>query len=300
MAAWALDGTLGILLILLAVAVLHAPTLYTSVMLFIGFGLLVTLTWARLGVPDLALAEAAIGAGLMGFLLLGALSQMRPEHRHRVRMLRAVPALLLALAILALLWRVVRPLEHATPLLPDLVAENLGASGVSHPVTAVLLNFRAWDTLLELLVVCFALLGTRQLRLATPRPATPWPLLYSWSQWLAPLTLLVGGYLLWRGASAPGGAFQAGALWAAGAVFLRLNGLLPSFHWQRWLSRTLVLVGLCFFVSFAVATALLGDGWLSYPGSPKRWIMAVEITATVSIATSLTLLVSGEPSELRS
>src|SRR5690606_2721106 len=111
--------------------------------------------------------------------------------------------------------------------LPELVAKHLGNSGVAHPVTAVLLNFRAWDTLLELVVVLLAVLGVRQLQLASVKPAKPWPLLLAWGRWLAPLAVLLGGYLLWRGASAPGGAFQAGALWAAAAVMLRLNGLLP-------------------------------------------------------------------------
>ena len=35
----------------------------------------------------------------------------------------------------------------------------MAQSGVDHPVTAVLLNFRAWDTLLELAVLLLALLG---------------------------------------------------------------------------------------------------------------------------------------------
>ena len=33
------------------------------------------------------------------------------------------------------------------------VAANMGESGVSHPVTAVLLNYRGYDTLLEIAVL---------------------------------------------------------------------------------------------------------------------------------------------------
>jgi uncharacterized MnhB-related membrane protein len=40
--------------------------------LFIIFGLLMSLAWARLAAPDIGLAEAAIGAGLTGALLLDA------------------------------------------------------------------------------------------------------------------------------------------------------------------------------------------------------------------------------------
>ncbi len=45
--------------------------------LFIVFGLLMTLAWARLAAADIALAEAAIGAGLTGALLLDAIGVLR-------------------------------------------------------------------------------------------------------------------------------------------------------------------------------------------------------------------------------
>lgn len=38
--------------------------------------------------------------------------------------------------------------------LPTLVEKNLAQSGVEHPVTAVLLNFRGYDTLLEAPCCC--------------------------------------------------------------------------------------------------------------------------------------------------
>ena len=56
---------------------LAAPTLQRAVVLFIVFGLLMTLAWARLAAPDIALAEAGIGAGLTGALLLDALGALR-------------------------------------------------------------------------------------------------------------------------------------------------------------------------------------------------------------------------------
>jgi uncharacterized MnhB-related membrane protein len=46
------------------------------VVLFVAFGLLMALCWMRLGAPDVALAEAAIGAGLTGALLMSALARL--------------------------------------------------------------------------------------------------------------------------------------------------------------------------------------------------------------------------------
>jgi uncharacterized MnhB-related membrane protein len=44
------------------------------------FGLLMALTWVRLDAPDIALAEAAIGAGLTGALLLDTIGYLRRNH----------------------------------------------------------------------------------------------------------------------------------------------------------------------------------------------------------------------------
>ena len=53
--------------------------LFRAIVLFIAFGLLMSLAWVRLGAPDVALAEAAIGAGLTGALLLSALARLKAQ-----------------------------------------------------------------------------------------------------------------------------------------------------------------------------------------------------------------------------
>ncbi len=64
-----------------AVRALTATDLFKSTVLFIAFGLLMALAWARLAAPDIALAEAAIGAGLTGVLLLDAVGHLRARRR---------------------------------------------------------------------------------------------------------------------------------------------------------------------------------------------------------------------------
>ena len=59
-------------LIGLAIAALASREPRRGVIFFIVFGLLLALVWSRLRAPDLALAEAAIGAGLAGALMLAA------------------------------------------------------------------------------------------------------------------------------------------------------------------------------------------------------------------------------------
>lgn len=52
---------------------LTSRSLFRSIVLFIAYGLFLALAWVRLDAPDLAMAEAAIGAGITGVLLLEAL-----------------------------------------------------------------------------------------------------------------------------------------------------------------------------------------------------------------------------------
>jgi|SRR6056297_3418759 len=77
MTEWLLDGLLVFALLVTAVATLWSRDLFRAVVIFIAFGLLMALAWVRLRAPDLALAEAAIGAGLTGVLLLDAVRHLK-------------------------------------------------------------------------------------------------------------------------------------------------------------------------------------------------------------------------------
>ena len=70
------DVLLAVALPLLTWRTLAARELFTSVVLFIALGLLLSLAYLRLAAPDVALAEAAIGAGVTSALLLDTLARI--------------------------------------------------------------------------------------------------------------------------------------------------------------------------------------------------------------------------------
>jgi len=76
-ASIAFDGLLAAILLVLAWRLLRSPDLFKAVVLFISFGLVMSLAWVRLKAVDIALAEAAIGAGITGALFLTALGRLR-------------------------------------------------------------------------------------------------------------------------------------------------------------------------------------------------------------------------------
>jgi uncharacterized MnhB-related membrane protein len=78
---WWVDGLLGLMMLWLAWQALSAADLLRAVAMFVTFGLLVAIAWIRLGAPDVAIAEAAIGAGLTGALLLITIRRMEDQRR---------------------------------------------------------------------------------------------------------------------------------------------------------------------------------------------------------------------------
>jgi energy-converting hydrogenase B subunit D len=71
----ALDLLLAAAIVAVAWRALTVEAPFVGVVLFINFGFLMALAWTRLAAPDIALAEAAIGAGLTGALLLDAVTR---------------------------------------------------------------------------------------------------------------------------------------------------------------------------------------------------------------------------------
>lgn len=215
--------------------------------------------------------------------------------KHAARLLIVV----LAAALAAALGAAMLELPEFAVRLPDAVTAKLDASGVSHPVTAVLLNFRGYDTLLEVGVLLLALFGVLALARPTPQaaPAPGHPVLQTFARVLVPLMVLVAGYLLWAGAHRPGGAFQAGAVLAAAGVLLGLAGLLPPWATPNRMLRAGLALGFAVFLAVAVA-GLAQGALLEYPpAAAGALILLVEAGLTLSIGlvlASLYLASAGE------
>jgi len=203
---------------------------------------------------------------------------------------------LLALAV-ALVLVLPDPSAEAVGLAAA-VDEAMPESGVGHPVTAVLLNFRGYDTLLEMLVLLLALIGVRSLGELPPLEAAPpaSPVLTELLRFLTPLLLLVAVYLLWRGSDGPGGAFQAGAvLGAAGVLWLLAERPAAQAPTELPLRPVLVL-GVAAFVLVGLYGTATEGAFLAYPGDAAGGlIFAIEAVASVSIAATLIVLFIGAP-----
>jgi len=286
-----LDGLLALILVALAGYLLRVPDLFRAGIAFIVFGLLMAAAWLRLEAPDLALAEAAIGAGITGALYLNTLAGMG-EHPEETG--PAAPGAGLLSGILALGLGGTMALIAGNLVLSGAgTTAPLGGTGkLTNPVTAVLLDVRAYDTLLETAVLVEALIGIWVLGRAPEgsREGVPPPL-----RWLvgilAPLMILVAGVLLWQGTTGTGGAFQSAAVLAAAGILARLSGLqVPLLEHPR-AQAGLASLGTGVFLAIGLAVMAAGGAFLEYP---PAWqgplVLTIEALAAVSIAVVLVLL----------
>ena len=223
----ALDVGLALLVFAVAAWTVFAPGAFAATVGYVVYGLLLSLVWIRLFAVDVALTEAAIGSGVTGVLLIGAAARLRGAKTTTVeesltgltRLLAAFVCLLVAAALAG----VVLLLPDQGPTLAPQAMLRLPETGLGNPVTAVLIAYRSFDTMLEKVVLVLAVVGVWSLAAdrdwggapGEARAERPEPTLAFFAQVLAPIGLLVGIHVFWVGADEPGGAFQGGAILAA-------------------------------------------------------------------------------------
>ncbi len=304
--ALAVDCGLTVLVLAMAVWTIAARATFPAVAGFVAYGLLLTLVWMRLAAPDVALTEAAIGGGLTGVLLLGATSRLRaaepPAAAERPSApFRLVIAVLCALVSAAIAVVVLLPPDPA-PTLAAQAAAKLSMTGVGNAVTAVLLAYRALDTLLESAVLLLALVGVWSLTSDRFWGGAPRSLalrhrdgaLSLLGQVLPPIGIVLGVYIVWVGAAAPGGKFQGATILAAMWTLTMMAGLQDPPEIGRAWVRLILVAGAAFFLAVGLAGFWLAGAFLAYPTSfAKPLIVAIEVALTLSVAATLGLLVAG-------
>jgi len=306
-----IDVGLALLVVAVGIWTVAARDLFAAVIGYVAYGLLLAFVWIRLYAPDVALTEAAVGGGVTGVLLitagkrLGAVKNVAPEAQPGLplRLLAGILAVLVASALGAAILTLPDPPPSLAPE-AALAADGAGA-GLGNPITAVLMSYRSFDTMLEKIVLILAVVGVWSVGAddawggapAPLRQSRPYAPMVFLAQMLAPVGVLVGIHIFWTGANAPGGAFQGGALLAAMWMVTMMARLTePPRIDARWLRLALV-AGPAVFLVIGLAGAVIAGSFFAYPHSlAKPIILFIEAFMLVSIAAALPMLVAGPPS----
>lgn len=186
-----LEITFGVVLMGLALMTVWVRDLLALTVLLSAYSGVLALVFAMLGAPDVAFTEAVVGAGVSTGLLVALLRRVdsrlhftgtdpSPAHR-RAAVRRHLLGALTALALGALLLQGVHALPHFGD--PTAVTHEYLSAAYSgraraethtpNLVTAVLADYRSFDTLIETAVVLAGAVGCllilRQARVPRPR-----------------------------------------------------------------------------------------------------------------------------------
>jgi len=305
-----LDIALALLVIGVAVWTIVARDLFVAVVAYVVYGLFLALVWIRMYAPDVALTEAAVGGGVTGVLLVAAGKRLdmsaididRQKPSTTLAILAAGCSILLAGVLMIVILSLPAP---APTLAPQAAAAASGpGAGLGNPITAVLMSYRSFDTMLEKVVLILAVVGVWSVGAdqawgAAPAPFgpdRPYDALVFLAKALAPVGAIIGFHIFWTGADAPGGAFQGGALLAAMWMVALMGRLieLPRID-ARWLRLALV-AGPAVFLAVGIAGVVLAGSFFAYPSAfAKPLILSIEAFMVLSIAVALTMLVAGPP-----
>jgi multisubunit Na+/H+ antiporter MnhB subunit len=301
-----LNVALAVLVIGLAVWTVVARDAFAAVIGFVAYGLLLTLVWVQLRGIDVALTEAAIGGGLTGALLIGAAARLRgtesAARAERPGSATRLLAGLLAVATGGAIAVCVLTLPVPPPTLAPDVAANLAVTEVGNPITAVLLAFRAIDTLLEAIVLLFALVGVWSLAPdrawggapGMRQQADPDGMLAYAARVLPPIGIVAGAYVFWVGADHPGGKFQGATILAAMWLLVIMAGLTAAPRIDRRWLRWLIVSGPLAFMAVGVAGAFSAGAFLGYPeGFAKPLILVIEFALMPTLTLILGLMLLG-------
>jgi multicomponent Na+:H+ antiporter subunit B len=273
------------MLVVTAIAIVRAEHLFSAVMLSGIFSLLMAANFFVLDAADVALTEAAVGAGVATVLFLGALAltpnEERPRRRRNWIALATVVSIVIAISYASFDQpRVGDPdapvHQHVAPWYLE---ETPRLVDIPNVVTAVLASYRGYDTLGEVYVVLTAGIGVLFLLSAgrqgllprRPRRRSALGLRnhlipHVVGRMLIPFIVLFGLYVQFHGEYGPGGGFQAGAIIAAGII---LFGLIEGEDTALRLLRPPLLVGLgiggaLLYGGVGVLCMLRGGAFLDY------------------------------------
>jgi len=240
----AVNITLLALLAITALAIIRIRDLFGAVMLSGVYSLLAAGLLVALDAVDVALMEAAVGAGISTVLMLGTLALVgRKEKRPGIKPL--LPLFVVTLTGAVLVYGTLDIPLFGSPdnpvhqhVAPRYLQESAAEIGIPNVVTSVLASYRGYDTLGETTVIFTAVVGVlllltqpRERRRSADAPLAlapaPTPLddrviLRVAAKMLTPFILLFGLYVHFHGDYGPGGGFQAAVIFAAAFILYAL------------------------------------------------------------------------------
>jgi len=270
-----------------AVATVISTNLFVASMWFGIFSLLMASNFFILDAADVALTEAAVGAGVSTVLFMGALALTADKEtvKPRTNWLPIVILFALSLVLFVATFEQPRLGDPTAPVhvhvAPWYIEQTPLLINIPNIVTAILASFRGYDTLGEVIVIFAAGIGVLSILSFKPKKSQSLSgedlglkvrgvqhhsVLRVVGKLVIPVLLLFGLLVQFHGKYSPGGGFSAGALFAAAVM---LYGILEGADrstkaMPQAIMLRLAALGATLYTGVGIACMLLGGNFLDY------------------------------------
>ncbi|MBN46413.1 MULTISPECIES: monovalent cation/H+ antiporter subunit A [unclassified Methylophaga] len=273
-------------------------------------GLVVALGFVKFSAPDLALTQLSVEVVTIVLLLLALffLPQHTPQERSYIRFTRdgvisvaaAVSVFFLTMAVLS---------RDYSPISGFFIDNAKPGGGGTNVVNVILVDFRGFDTLGEIVVlalagICvFAML--EGLKLAAPAKDVDglvWshdphpPIMQTLTRLLFPLMLMVAVFIFLRGHNLPGGGFIAGLIASVALISQYLaNGIDWTNERLRIDMHRVIWIGLLVATLTGVVSMLIGYPFLTTAFTYLTWpvVGKFEVASAIAFDLGVFLVVVG-------
>jgi multicomponent Na+:H+ antiporter subunit B len=276
------------------------------------YSLLSAALFVVLDAVDVALTEAAIGAGISTILMLATIALTTDEEK-APRHTPLLPLIVVIATGAALIYGTLDMPHYGDPqapvhrhVAPTYLHDTPGEIGVPNVVTSVLASYRGYDTLGEVTVIftagtgVLALLGYRIRRRNSQSPGNrKLVVLRVIAKLFFPLILLFALYVQFHGDYGPGGGFQAGVIFATGFILYALAFGLGNAQRviPHQLLRIMMAVGVLIYAGVGIESMLLGGKFLEYrvladdPVTGQQLgIMLIELGVGITVASVMLII----------
>ncbi len=156
------DLILLFFLLICAIAAIAQKELLNSVIILSVYSLIMAVVWVRLGAVDVAITEAAVGAGISTVLFIAVLTRVkrREETTGRRAKVQILPLIVVLAVGAALIYGTLDMPDFGAPdaisnrhVVPRYLEKGVEETGTENYVAAILASYRGYDTLGETTVI---------------------------------------------------------------------------------------------------------------------------------------------------
>lgn len=283
---------------------LYITDLMNAAIVFGAYSFLMCLIWTGMGAVDVAFTEAAVGAGVSTVFLIACIYNTQRTIRYNawdisLKVFAGIICVIVGALLISAIPDFPQWGDPSSPANNNVskyyVEHSISDTHVPNVVTAVLADYRSFDTMMETGVVfvaglaIFSLLRRRKRQKSVPYDDSSSLVVRIGSKIMIPFMQIFSLYVVAHGHYSPGGGFQGGVILGASVILLAMSFDLKTSLKRLTEKWTMIFsaLGVLIFAGAGAVCLFLGANFLDY----SVWSAILPATDTVMARSHLMLIV---------